>query len=374
MTQQKLSRNFAMVAEGTRRGSGDKRNMNIPETCGNMTISVSLEFLYRQRENMRKRNAKSMLLTVFSAVGGEIDPLKKRLIDYGLFGKQAQTNLKKFRDEAIEQFFVWGQNMSNYELRKIDLAFTSLCKAKGDESATVKNYTSSPKFNEAMESAKSISFLVIGRYDDAFVGVSETDDTKGFINLAYVKFATGKIPAIMPFDHPTKDGLVETEWNGKKVKDYVLDTEGSISLNVTRSYLKNFGDDGTHGWKNLKMFTKKDDASQTFWITQVGSYAIDELPAEFFASFNKETQEILHYATRVSFEVGLQERDGKLIDDILNVGDTVPDAILTFTGLITDDGERRMSVYTTEPDQNGEIRRYVTFKIIRPTFYTQTVL
>ena len=45
-----ISRNFAMVPEGTRRGNGDKKGLNIPEPVGNMTLTVPLDFLFRQRD------------------------------------------------------------------------------------------------------------------------------------------------------------------------------------------------------------------------------------------------------------------------------------------------------------------------------------
>lgn len=360
-----------MVAEGTRRGSGDKANKNIPETCGNMTLSVPLDFLFRQRESMTKRGSKSILLSVLNGVGGELDPMKKRLVDYGLFGKQPQTNIKKFKDKQLEQLFVWGQNVSGFEIRKIDKMMAALCRALGDKSATDKNFRNSDQFAAAMNEAKVVNMIVVGRYDDAFVDVDDNNDTRGFINLAYVKFGTGKLPIISPFDHPTKDGLVESEIDGKKFRDYVLDTEGSFSITTTRSYLKDFGT-GNADYQNLKMFERKSDGNK-FWVAQVGSWSRDQLPGEFFASFAKDTQELLLTADRISFEYGLKDTDGRIIDDVTAVGKGGADAQLVFSGLIADD-ESRIRVHTTDPDLDGNTKTYITIRLIRGTFYTQRVL
>lgn len=244
----------------------------------------------------------------------------------------------------------------------------ALCKAHGDEKATIKNYRESECFAQALETAKNMQFLVVGRYDDGFVGVDDNDDTQAFINLGYVKFSSGKFPSVSAFDRPTKDGLVEIEWNGEKAMDYPLNTEGSISLSTSRSYLKNFKDDGTHGWTNLKMLTVKDTGA-SFWTANVGSYAVDALPAEFFASFSEETREVLKKATKISFEYGFKDTDASLIDDILNVGKSVPDATLAFTGMIEDDMENgRWRIYE---DERGV---FVTIRVIRGTFFTQRVL
>lgn len=370
-TPANVSRNFAMVPEGTRRGNGDKTGRNIPETAGNMTISVSLEFLFRQREKMAARNSKSMLLTVLKAVGGEVDPMKKRLIDYGLFGKKPQTNMKQFRDKQIEQIFVWGQNMTAYEVRKIDQLMARLCKALGDENATPQNFRKSDKLQAALNEAKGWNVLVVGRYDDGFVGVDDNNDENAFINLAYVKFGTGKVPLVAAFDRPQKDGLVELEHEGQKYMDYVIDPEGSFSVTTTRGYLKDFNS-SKDGAQNLRMYARGDGAS--FWVVQVASYTPDQLPGEFYASFQGEMLDMLRSADRISFEYGLKDGDGRLIDDILTVRNGGMDASLVFTGLIADD-ESRIKLYESKNDDPdlGRKRRTVTVKLIRGTFFTQKI-
>ena len=367
-----ISRNFAMVPEGTRRGNGDKKGLNIPEPVGNMTLTVPLDFLFRQREKMAARKGKSMLLNIFTGVEGELDPMKKRLLSYGLFGKQAQTNAKKFNDHQVGHFFVWGQNMTGYEIRKIDQAMAALCRALGDETADERNFRNSDKLQAALNEAKGFNFVVVGRYEDAFVGVDEEDDTKGFINLGYVKFGTGRVPTISAFDRPQKDGLVELEMDGKKYMDYVLDTDGSFSVITTRSYLKDFATGGGDA-QNLKLLTRKSDGNQ-FWVVQVASYTREQLPGDFFASFSGDTLELLKSADRISFEYGLKDTDSRVIDDILAVNNGGRDAQIAFTGMISDD-ESRIRVYDTEPDpETGKVRRYVTMKLIRGTFFTTRLL
>ena len=213
---------------------------------------------------------------------------------------------------------------------------------------------------------------MVGRYEDAFVGVDEEDDTKGFINLGYVKFGTGRVPTISAFDRPQKDGLVELEMDGKKYMDYVLDTDGSFSVITTRSYLKDFATGGGDA-QNLKLLTRKSDGNQ-FWVVQVASYTREQLPVDFFASFSGHTLELLKSADRISFEYGLKDTDSRVIDDILAVNNGGRDAQIAFTGMISDD-ESRIRVYDTEPDpETGKVRRYVTMKLIRGTFFTTRLL
>ena len=65
-----ISRQFAMVSEGNHRGAGDLKNKNVPDGTGNITLSSSVAFLYRNKEKMLKDKKKSMLLSVLNGDKG----------------------------------------------------------------------------------------------------------------------------------------------------------------------------------------------------------------------------------------------------------------------------------------------------------------
>ncbi len=100
----------------------------------------------------------------------------------------------------------------------------------------------------------------------------------------------------------------------------------------------------------------------------------EQLPGDFFAAFSGDTLELLKSADRISFEYGLKDTDSRVIDDILAVNNGGRDAQIAFTGMISDD-ESRIRVYDTEPDpETDKVRRYVTMKLIRGTFFTTRLL
>ena len=86
-----ISRQFAMVAEGNHRGAGDLKNKNVPDGTGNITLSSSVAFLYRNKEKMLKD-------TFFSLQkGGIVNISKSRYVRWrDLYGDE------KFKDGKLE--------------------------------------------------------------------------------------------------------------------------------------------------------------------------------------------------------------------------------------------------------------------------------
>lgn len=369
MTQKNISRQFAMVADGLHRGAGILKNKNIPDGSGNITMASSLGFLYRNKEKMLTSKKTSMLLSVLNAEKG-LDSVKRRLNSYGLFGKQSQNNPeKKFTYQDVETIFVYGANISKYQAGKLDDIIAALERSLGDTEATAQNHKKSPKYKEALDKAETMSILVVGHYDESFFSQNEDDDSIASLSLGYVEFGTGRIPIVSSFEHPTgKDALVEAEWFGKKAKDYILDTEGSISLVTTRSYLKDFK--GSE-FSNLRSFPTKDDPKKSFWSVIVADFTPEELPAEFAVSFSEETRKEMMDATKVRIQYVPTERDTRIIEDVL-ASDKKGDAVVCFSGFIEDDIEdyKRIDIYKSEPDEEGQVKKYVTIKVRRGTFFT----
>ena len=364
-----ISRQFAMVAEGNHRGAGDLKNKNVPDGTGNITLSSSVAFLYRNKEKMLKDKKKSMLLSVLNGDKGLNDGVKNRLNSYGLFGKQSQHNpAKKFAYPDVETIFVYGSNITGYENNKLDDFIASIERSLGDTSATGKTHKTSPKYKEALEKAETMSVMVVGHYDEGFFSENEDDETIASLSLGYVKFGTGRQPIFSSFERPAgKDGLVESEWFGKKSKDYVFDSEGSVSLVTTRGFLNNFNGSG---YENLRNHKNEDDGS-SFWAVVVADYKPEDLSESVMASFSQETLNALKDVDKIRISYVMGERDTALIDSILTVKEN-GDAVLGFTGLIEDDIEdsKRIDFYTTQPDEEGNVRKYATLKARRGTFYT----
>lgn len=81
------------------------------------------------------------------------------------------------------------------------------------------------------------------------------------------------------------------------------------------------------------------------------------------ASFSQETLNALKDVDKIRISYVMGERDTALIDSILTVKEN-GDAVLGFTGLIEDDIEdsKRIDFYTTQPDEEGNVRKYATLK------------
>lgn len=369
MAENSVSYNFALVPDGHHRGAGEMANKTVPDGSGNITFTTSLAFLYDKAEKMKKAKKKSMLLGVLNANAG-FDGVKKRLNSYGLFGKKTQNNSKKFDADEMRHIFLWGQNINGYESSKIYNAMAAVERFLGDEKATFRNIKTSPKYQEALKFAETANLLVVAHYDESFFNEDEENPENYTLSLGYVKFST-KMPIISSFEHPTKDGLKEIEWNGEKASDYKMDNEGSISLITTRSYLKNYN--GSE-YQNLKNLTNKSDETQKFWLANLTSYTKEEFPAELAASFSDETLEELKTSDRIVFSYIFGKYDTKTIDEILKADDQ--NAKIVFTGLIEDDAsnDKRISFYETEPDDQGKTSKIATIRLRQGTFFTQKLI
>ena len=146
--------------------------------------------------------------------------------------------------------------------------------------------------------------------------------------------------------------------------------KASVAFSVTRSFLKNFGGSDKD---NLRMFTSSKDNAQ-FWSATMGSFDVSELPTDFFLNFSQEMIDKILEQDRVRFTMTF--KSGQDIDKILNV-DKVGDAILVVNGQINcefDEDSKRVQFYESEPNEDGEVYKTVTFQINQGTLYTQKLL
>lgn len=106
-------------------------------------------------------------------------------------------------------------------------------------------------------------------------GSSKNEDyeTIASLSLGYVKFPTGRQPIFSSFERPAGNNGSKSEWFGKKSKDYVFDSEGSVSLWTTRRLLNNFNGSG---YENLRNHKNEDDGSG-FWAVVVADYKPEDL-------------------------------------------------------------------------------------------------
>lgn len=356
---QAVSRNFAFCAEGNHKGSGIYKNKNIPDSIGNITFTSSLYFLYDKKEKMIKEKGKSMLLSVLACDKG-LCPVKKRFAYYGIFGKKLQNNPnQKFPYDDLEQIFIWGQNISFEESNKLDEYMAILERKLGDEKATSKNHRTSPKYKEALEQAKQTNILVVCGYDDAYFNISEDDETKANFSLAYVKFGTGAIPIVSSFERGNKDSLVEVEIGDRKFKNYILNPEGTVTLAVTKSYLKNFG--GSE-YANLLC---RESTQGKFWTVKLKSYTRENVPVDFLKYLPQEVIELIKTVDYVNLEYTLSTSDNRLLNELLEK--ITQDSLLAFTGNISADLDTsRVSVF----ENKNTNKKTLSFKIRSGTFYT----
>lgn len=368
----KKSYNFALNPDGHHRGAGDKKDKNVADGSGNITFSSSLFFLYDKAEAMLKDKKKSMLLGILHMEKG-YDGVKKRLNSYGLFGKKIQNNAKKFDMDEVENIFLWGQNITSFQVNKIFGAIAAIERYLGDDNANFKNFRKSEKFEDALEMAKTMYMLVIAHYDDSYLNEDENDETRATLSLGYVKFSTGRVPEIAAFEHSTgKDSINEVEWNGQKASDYMLDDEGSISFVTTRSYLKDYkGSDN----QNLKLLSNRENPDQTFWTANLFSFTPEEIPASFAASFSEEIREEMKKSTRIVFNYVFGQFDERNINSILNY-ETDGDAKVVFSGNISQDisNPKRVNIYKGVNDETQEEYQIFTFRLRQGTFYTQKLI
>lgn len=370
--QNKLTKNisyaFAMTSAGSRRGSQKRKGKNSPLGMGNMTFSTSLAFLFKQKELMHRNKHKTMLLGALNCDKG-LDPVKKRFNFYGIFGLRSQSNPERnFEYGDITTIFLSGVRIPKYELNKLDIAMAAIERKLGDEHASAKTVLKSPKLKEAYQEAGHRYMLVVASYDESFFTPLEDDETKAYLSMSYVTFGTGKVPMISPFDHQGKDSIVETDWYGKKEKDYVLDPDGTFSIAVTRQYLKDYGG---HGRDNLVSLSKKDGTGK-FWLANLYSCKVKDLPASVAVHFSKDCQAVLKSCDYVTFQNIFTESAEKTIDQILNVKEK-GNAVLVFCGCVKGEDEEdiRVNEYT---NKNGKTVRDAQITLSRGTFYTQKTL
>lgn len=363
-----ISYAFALTSAGSRRGSQKRKGKNSPLGMGNMTFSTSLAFLFKQKELMHRNKHKTMLLGVLNCDQG-LDPVKKRFNFYGLFGLRSQSNPERnFEYGDITTIFLSGVRIPKYEQNKLDEAMAAIERKLGDTQATAKTVKKSAKLKDAYAEAGHRFMLVTASYDESFFTPLEDDETKAYLSMSYVTFGTGKLPMISPFDHQGKDSIVETDWYGKKAKDYVLAPDGTFSIAVTRQYLKNYGGKGRD---NLISLNKKDGTGK-FWLANLYSCKISDLPASVAVHFSKDCQELLKTCDYITFQNIFTESATKTIDQVLNVKDT-GNAVLVFCGAIKgeDPEDIRINEYQ---NKEGKTVRNAQITLSRGTFYTQQLL
>ena len=239
----------------------------------------------------------------------------------------------------------------------------------GDENATVKNHRQSPKYKEALKEAENSQIIVTAKFDNQYFSVDDNDETRASISLGYVTFNTGKKPIVTNLEPSDSDKLVDLVIRDVEKKGDPAE-KASVAFSVTRSYLKNFGGSDKD---NLRMFTSSKDNAQ-FWSATMGSYEVSELPTDFFLNFSQEMIDKILEQDRVRFSMTF--KSGQDIDKILNV-DKVGDAILVVNGQINcefDEDSKRIQFYESEPNEDGEIFKTVTFQINQGTLYTQKLL
>lgn len=354
-----ISHNFSLVADGHHRGAGVNKNKNIADGSGNLTFSSSLYFLFDKKEKMQAAGKSSMLLGVLNSRPG-LDPLKKRLNSYGLFGKKIQNDPSKFDLDEVTTIFLWGQNITEFQARKIDDSIIALEKYLGDASANSNNFKQSPKFQEALNMAKTSNVLVVAHYDESFFNVNDDDPTSASLSMGYVSFGTGRLPIISSFD---KDELTEVTINGKEYKEFALNPQGSISFVTTRSYLKAY----PGGKQNLKLIKTDKDS---FWSANLLTLKKDQLTPEFLSHFSQETIELMQSADFINFNYVFGQFDQRNIDNIVNLTPET-DATMVFTGLIEDDIEDSKRVNVYEKQDGNKTTKSVTFRLRQGTFFTQ---
>lgn len=366
----KISRNFSIVPSGHHKGAGQAKDKNVPDDSGIITFTSSLGFLYRNKEARAKTNKSgSYLLGVLNCEKG-LDSVKKRLNFYGWFGKAAQNNPdKKFTDFDVTSIFLFGGKVTKYESAKLDKYITMLERHLGDENATVKNHRQSPKYKEALKEAENSQIIVTAKFDNQYFSVDDNDETRASISLGYVTFNTGKKPIVTNLEPSDSDKLVDLLIRDVEKKGDPAE-KASVAFSVTRTFLKNFGGSDKD---NLRMFTSSKDNAQ-FWSATMGSFDVSELPTDFFLNFSQEMIEEILEQDRVRFTMTF--KSGQDIDKILNV-DKVGDAILVVNGQINcefDEDNKRIQFYESEPNEDGEVYKTVTFQINQGTLYTQKLL
>ena len=122
------------------------------------------------------------------------------------------------------------------------------------------------------------------------------------------------------------------------------------------------------------MFTSSKDNAQ-FWSATMGSFDGVRIANRFSSSiFLKKMIDKILEQDRVRFTMTF--KSGQDIDKILNV-DKVGDAILVVNGQINcefDEDNKRIQFYESEPNEDGEVYKTVTFQINQGTLYTQKLL
>lgn len=359
----KISRNFGIVPTGHHKGAVDFRNKNMPDDSGIITFSSGLGFLYREKEKKAKtKTPNSFLMGVLHCDEG-LDPVKKRLNFYGLFGKASQNSpSKKFEHGELKTIFIFGGKVTNYQIRRLDEMIASIERSLGDTSATAKNHKNSDKYQEALKIAETSQILVQAKFDSQYFSVDEEDESRASLSVGYVSFGTGKKPMVTNLDSSDSDDFIDVTIRDKETKADPMDF-GAISLSTTRSYLKNFGGSDS---QNLRLFTSDDGQ---FWSATVGSFKVEDLPDEFFKNFSQEVVDQLLEQDYIRFSTTLKSAQD--IDSILNL-DENGDAMVVVTGQIQgeDDGSSGLQFYTSEPDEDGVIRKTATFKVRQQTIYT----
>lgn len=210
--------------------------------------------------------------------------------------------------------------------------------------------------------AKKANILVVCGYDDSFFAEQDDDNTKANFSLAYVKFGTGSVPIISSFERGSKDSLTEVIVNNEKYTNYVLSPEGTISLAVSKSYLKNFG--GSE-YANL---INRESSQGNFWTVKLKSYKRDEVPVDFIKYFPQEIIDKINDVDYINLEYTLTSSDSRLLQELLEK-EIKQDAILAFTGSIVADLDDTTRTVIFE-SKNEKKTKTLSFKIRRGTFYT----
>lgn len=370
----RISRNFSIVPSGHHKGAGEQRNKNVPDDSGVITFTSSLYFLYNNKEKkLKTKTPQSFLLGVLNCDTG-LDPVKKRLNFYGWFGKASQNNpSKKFTEGDVETIFLFGGKVTKYESSKLDRFVASVERRLGDEKANAKNHRQSEKYQEALEIAKNTQIIVTAKFDNQYFSVDDEDPTRASISLGYVSFHTGRKPALQNLDPADSDEMIELTIGDKTFKGDPAET-ASVALSTTRSYLKDFGGSDK---QNLSMYTRKEDGGQ-FWACTVQTFKPEELSEEFYRNFEQEMIDKILEQNYVRFSMNIKSPvDIDKIRGVEKNGDSISgNAVLVVNGqiLCEDDGSSMIQFYESEPNEDGEVFKSVTFRIRQGTIYTQKLL
>ena len=233
----------------------------------------------------------------------------------------------------------------------------------------MKNHRQSSKYKEALKAAENSQIIVTAKFDNQYFSVDDNDESRASISLGYVTFNTGKKPIVTNLEPSDSDKLVDLVIRDKEKKGDPAE-KASVAFSTTRTFLKNFGGSDN---QNLRMFQSSKDNAQ-FWSATVGSFEVSELPDEFFLNFSQEMIDKILEQDRVRFSMTFKSAQD--IDKILNV-EKVGDAVMVVNGQINcefDEDSRRIQFYESEPNQDGETYKTVTFQINQGTLYTQKLL